>query len=359
MELPLVNDLYVALVKALPRGLRGYVDPTLTVLGIGLVALLVRLTLLRWAVRWTARTPSPYDNIFVDALRRGLVVWAVLGAMYIQVEDLPWKARPISAVQTSIAALLILAVTLATIRFVAGCIRAYGTTHATTVGGTTLIRYIVSAILAFSGMAAVLGVFGISVIPAITALGVGGLAVALAFQDTLANVFAGLNMTLARQIRVGDYVELETGLDGFVVDVGWRTTILRTLVGLQIYIPNKKLAEALMINYTRGPGMAVELQFRVAHETDPDHVEAVVIDEMTQAVADVPGLRADEPPVIRLKVFGDWALEFKAFVAIVRYQDRFQIQHVLMKRLYKRLQAENIALARPRQSIQFESGAQP
>ena len=219
------------------------------------------------------------------------------------------------------------------------------------VGGTTLVRYISTTVLVIVGMVAVLALFGISVVPMFTALGVGGLAVALAFQDTLANVFSGLNLTLARQIRVGDYVEVGE-LEGFIIDIGWRATTLRTLEGPHAFIPNKKLAESVMVNLSRSdPGMSVAIEFRVALEIDPDRVEAVVLDEVVRAAAALPGIRAEEPPIVRFRAFGDSALEVRACVAGRRYQDRFLIKHEVMKRLHRRLRAEGITVPVPQRVV--------
>ena len=337
----------------LPDALAGYVDPALIVLAAAAAGVLARFTVFRGLHRLSSRNKSPYDDIIVDGLKRRVVAWTVLGALYLQIPALPWPARTIATAQTVLAALLVASVTLALMRVVSAVAHAYGTTSAAGVGGTTLIRYVAVVVLLFLGTVSVLALFGISVVPAITALGVGGLAVALAFQDTLANVFSGLNLTLSRQIRVGDYIELGDATSGFVLDVGWRATTLRGLDGLSVFIPNKKLAEAVMINYTLGTTMSVELAFRVDLGCRPQRIEALVVDEMRLAAAALPGLRQDAPAVVRFKAFGEWALEFKAYVEILSFQDRMYLRHELMKRLHDRLLREDIAL--PRQRILIDA----
>jgi len=359
IDLPIVQDIYDAIARALPRALRGYLDPALVILAAALLGVLVRVTVFRW-LRWlTSRNQNRYDDIIVNSLNRRVVGWMVLGALYFECEDLPWRPRTTDLAQNIVASLLIVSVTLVLVRTISQLVQTYGTTSAAGVGGTTLIRYLAAVVLLFIGSASVLGLFGISVVPAITALGIGGLAVALAFQDTLANVFSGLNLTLAGQVRVGDYVEVAAGVEGFVVDIGWRATTLRTLAGLIIFIPNKKLAEAVMTNYTRNPGMSVELVFRVDHDCDPERVEAIVIDEMKQAAAVLPGIRQDTPAIVRFRAFGDWALEFKAYVDILNFLDRMYLRHELMKRLYRRLKAEQIEVPVPRQVLQVDTPANP
>ena len=90
---------------------------------------------------------------------------------------------------------------------------------------------------------------GLSITPMLTALGVGGLAVALALQDTLANLFAGVYITIAGQIRVGDYLRLDSGQEGYVADIGWRSTRIRMLPNNLVLVPNAKLSQAIVTNY--------------------------------------------------------------------------------------------------------------
>jgi small-conductance mechanosensitive channel len=359
-DIPLLQDLYAALSQSLPRWLRPYLDPTLTVLAAAAIAVLARVTVLRWLQRLSATNAVPYDDIVVDSLKRRAIAWTVLGTVFVQLEALPWRPRSITVAQNIVAAVLIMSVTLALVRLVSKLASVHATSADAGVGGTTLVRYISTALLIIVGLVSVLALFGISVVPMFTALGVGGLAVALAFQDTLANVFSGVNLTLARQIRVGDYIELgEHGeLEGFIADIGWRATTLRTLSGTQIFIPNKKLAESVMVNYSRSDaGMSVTLEFRVGHDEDPERVEAVVLDEMLRATADIPGIRAEEPPVVRFKAFAESALEFKAFVAIRNFQERFLITHTLMKRLHRRLKREQITVPVPHRAVRMLAAA--
>jgi small-conductance mechanosensitive channel len=359
MDIPLLQDLYTAIAQALPRWLRAYLDPTLVVLAAAAIAVTARLTVLRWLQRLSGRNTIPYDDIIVDALKRRAIAWAVLGTIFVQLEALPWRPRSITVAQNVVAALLIMSVTLALVRLVSRVASVHARTADAGVGGTTLVRYISTTLLVIIGMIAVLALFGISVVPMFTALGVGGLAVALAFQDTLANVFSGVNLTLARQIRVGDYIELGE-LEGFIADIGWRATTLRTLTGTQIFIPNKKLAESVMVNYSRSDtGMSVTLDLIVGHDEDPERIEAIVLDELARAAAEVPGIRGEEPPLVRFKRFAESALEFKAFVAIRHFQDRFLLSHTLMKRLHRRFKAEQVVIPVPQRAVRMMPAPTP
>ena len=99
------------------------------------------------------------------------------------------------------------------------------------------------------GLLVVLRGVGLEITPILTALGVGGLAVALALQDTLANLFAGLYLSVAKHIRLGNYIRLASGEEGYVVDIDWRATRLRQLTNNTVLVPNAKLSQSIVTNY--------------------------------------------------------------------------------------------------------------
>jgi len=113
-----------------------------------------------------------------------------------------------------------------------------------------------------------LGALGVQITPLLTALGVGGLAVALALQDTLSNLFAGLHLLADRPIRVGDYVKLADGVEGFVLDVGWRSTRVRQLQNSIAIVPNSSVAKATIVNYyLPEPRLVISVRVSVGSRT--------------------------------------------------------------------------------------------
>lgn len=140
-------------------------------------------------------------------------------------------------------------VTLAVAAIASQAVDAYGAVIAPALPVSSLTRNIAWALIAVLGFLVILNGVGLSITPMLTALGVGGLAVALALQEPLANFFAGLFMTLAGQIRVGDYVKLDSGQEGYVVDFSWRSTRLRMLANNLVVVPNAKLAQAILVNH--------------------------------------------------------------------------------------------------------------
>src|SRR5207245_2664119 len=151
------------------------------------------------------------------------------------------------------------------------------------------------------GMASLLKlVFDVSLTPLITALGVGGLAVALALQDTLSNLFAGFYVSLSGLVRIGDYIKLNSGEEGYVTDITWRCTTMRTVGYNPVVVPNNKLGQAIYTNYfLPEPRMMMSVSLGVAYDSDIDRVEAILLESAQSAVGTIPGLLGDPGPAIR------------------------------------------------------------
>lgn len=347
-------ELYALALELLPRAARGYAAVTAQLFFALLLGLVLRFGLMPLLARAAANNTWPHDDIMVARLRRGVLPWVLLTGFYISLSDMPWRARSIVWGERIAATALALSITFALMRGVSEVI---GRTRSNEGGGTTLLKYIINALLLMIGLGVALGVFEVSVFPALTALGVGGLAVALAFQDTLSNVFAGVNLSAAGQIRIGDFIGLDDKVEGVVTDIGWRMTTLRSLNNLMIFIPNKKLGEAVVTNYNRpDPSMWIELAFRVGLDQDPERVEAIAAAALGEAHAAGEGL-AKEAPLIRFRAISADALEFRAYVQIEHFSARFSLRHALLKRVVARLRAEGIDLPIPRQALMVQMRA--
>jgi len=199
---------------------------------------------------------------------------------------------------------------------------------------------------------------GVSVTPIITALGVGGLAVALALQDTLGNLFAGMNIMMAKQVRVGDYVKLDSGHEGHVADITWRTTTIKTLANNKVLVPNSKLAQAIVTNYhLPDPRMSLQLQFGVSYGSDPDNVERILTEEALKCADEVEGMLQDPPPSVRfIPGFGESSLNFTLSCQIRDFVDQYLIQHELRKRILKRFKLEGVEIPFPQRTVHLPEG---
>jgi small-conductance mechanosensitive channel len=210
------------------------------------------------------------------------------------------------------------------------------------------------------GVLVLLSSVGVQITPILTALGVGGIAVALALQDTLANLFAGIHLLADRPIRLGDYVEVADNAEGFVVDIGWRATRIRSLSNTIIVVPNQTVSRATITNYTLPDSRpALGLKISVEYSVDLDHVQAVLL-EVMRAVGAVPGLLDDPAPALSLiPEFGEYSLDFTVGYHVSTFVDQYRVQDELRERLLRRLRREGIGLAVPARRIHLSTNDGP
>jgi small-conductance mechanosensitive channel len=200
-----------------------------------------------------------------------------------------------------------------------------------------------------------------SITPILTALGVGGLAVALALQDTLSNLFAGFYVAVARQIRLGDYVKLNSGEEGYVNDIGWRSTSIRSLGSNMIIVPNAKLAQAIITNYyLPEKRMSASFQIAVSYRSDPDQVEKVLLDVTRQGTKDIPGLLADPAPSVAFDPgFNESSLGFTVGFTVAEFAAQFAVRNELKKRIFRRFRQDGIEIPFPTRTVYIETDTAP
>jgi small-conductance mechanosensitive channel len=218
---------------------------------------------------------------------------------------------------------------------------------------TSLLLAVVKAVVYIIGVLIMLNFLGISIAPIITALGVGGLAMALALQDTLSNLFAGVHIMAEQTIRVGDFIRLETGQEGYVEDISWRTTRVRMLPNNMVIVPNNKLSQSVLTNYhLPAREMVLQVPVSVSYASDPDVVERVLLEEAQQAAAEVPGLLADPAPLVRLfPGFGESSLNFSLLCRIREIGDQNPVLAALNLRILKRFRKEGIEFPYPTRTV--------
>lgn len=223
---------------------------------------------------------------------------------------------------------------------------------------SSLTRNVAWGAIATIGLLIALNGIGVSITPMLTALGVGGLAVALALQEPLANFFAGLFITLAGQIRLGDYVKLDSGQEGYVADFSWRSTRLRMLANNLVVVPNAKLAQAVVINHhLPSAELAVLVELGVDYSSDLSHVERVVVEVARRVMREVPGGVPEFEPFVRFHTFGESSVDFTVILRASEYVAQYLIKHEFVKRLHERFDAEGIVIPFPIRTVAYRGAA--
>jgi small-conductance mechanosensitive channel len=336
------------------------VAPTLVFLIALAVGYLLRRAFLHTLRAWSTRSRSRPARILDEALRGPTVIWLLIlaGHLAIQSSDLPAQ---VNRWETRIALVLwILSLTLMCARIAGDMVRYYGSEVPGALPVTTLTQNLAQMSVAILGLLVLLNQLGVSITPILTALGVGGLAVALALQPTLSNLFAGFYVAVAGQIRLGDYIKLNTGEEGYVTDITWRSTTLRALTNNYIIVPNSKLAEAIVTNYhLPGKPMNSKIEVGVSYDCDPDRVERVLLDIAKQAAGEIPGMLREPPPTVTFDPgFGDSALSYSINYQVAEFSNQFGVREELKRRVLRRFRQEGIEIPFPTRTIRVHSSEQ-
>jgi len=321
--------------------------PTFAFAAASLLALLLRAILLILVRRWSGPDGR---GALARAIRLPSVLWSIVFGIWVgnevarQTDQLPPRVSHQIGVLLEIA--VILSVTITVSNIFTTLVQTASERRALGGAVTGLGQSVARGVVYITGLLVLLSAVGIQIAPILTALGVGGLAVALALQDTLSNLFAGVHLLPDKPIRVGDYVKVADNVEGHVVDIGWRSTRVRMLQNVVVTIPNKRVAESTITNYDMPESrLAVPIRIAVDYGADPELVERILLEESTRAVGEVPGLLGEPAPSARLiPGFGEFSLDFTLAVHVKSFTDQFVVQHELRKRVLTRLAAEGVRI---------------
>ncbi len=218
-----------------------------------------------------------------------------------------------------------------------------------------VFQRIVNIIILAVVLMLLLQTLGVQITPLIASLGIGGLAIALALQDTLANFFSGFYIISDRAVQIGDYVEIEGPqgtIKGNVEDIGWRTSKLRTLTDNHVIVPNSTFANATVINYQAPKSeMALIIPVGVSYSSDLESVEKVTEEVIAETMREVEGGVPDFKPAIRYREFADSSINFIAILRVNEPTSQGLVRHEFIKRLKKRYDREGIEIPFPIRTV--------
>jgi small-conductance mechanosensitive channel len=247
---------------------------------------------------------------------------------------------------------IIVVVSLGCAKVAGAAMRAGATAHAGTSGSATIFVSITRVVVWTIGGLVLLNSLGVAITPLLTALGVGGLAVALALQDTLSNLFAGVQILTSRKVQPGDFIELDNGMQGYVQDTNWRNTIIRQLPNNILVVPNATVASSIVTNYHLPElELSVTVPCTVSYDSDLEHVERVAIEIGAEVMQDVKGAIPDHEPVVRYNTFGAAGIGFNVVLRATDFSGKALITHEFIKRLHARFQREGIEASSPTETV--------
>lgn len=323
-----------------------------------LVGLFFKKVVVGYFAKLASRTKWRFDDVVIASVRSSVILWALALGLYIivQTQGLPKEVTVLSS--KVLGVLVIFSVTVVVSNIGTEIIEYYKSVITGLASATSLLKNIIRVTVYSIGVLIILDNLHISIAPLLTALGVGGLAIGLGLQDTLSNFFAGLQILAARQIQIGNYIHLSSGDDGFVEDLNWRATVIRTLGGNHIIIPNKNLANMTVTNFERpNPDMSIVFGLGVDYSSDLRKVEAVTIEVATEVQHTVDGAVRTHKPFIRYNEFGDSSINFSVILRGNTFTDQYLIKHEFVKRLKERYDKEGINIPFPIRTVYMNKEA--
>ena len=328
--------------------------PLLVFLVTFIVGLIARKVVFGRLSRWATHTKSEIDDVIIAATRGPFILWCLMLGLYFALESSVMPEALVRTIDKALLILGILSVTIVLANVSSKFIAQYAGKFDTAFPVTSLTKNISRIMIFCVGILIILNSLGISITPILATLGVGGLAVALGLQDTLSNLFAGFHVIASRQIRVGDYVRLESGEEGYVTDVGWRMTKVHMLPNNVVLVPNEKLAKSIVINYSLpDTEMAVLINLGVHYDSDLAKVERVTCEVAKEVMKEVAGGVPEFEPFIRYHTFGDSNIQFTVILRAKEFVAQYLIKHEFVKRLHERYAKEGIVIPYPIRAINY------
>jgi small-conductance mechanosensitive channel len=301
-----------------------------------------------------SRTKWHFDDIIIKSLRGMFIVWfGILGArLAIESAHDALGTRTFDLAAATLKVLLIISFTVLAARIAVGLFKRYSQKKENVVPGASIFTNVIRFTIFVIGLLIVLQALEISITPILTALGVGGLAVALALQDTLSNLFAGIHIIASKQIKPGDYVKLDSGDEGYVTDISWRNTSIRALPNNMVIVPNSKMASAIIINYYQPEReMSVVFPIGVSYGSDLAKVEKVTIEVAKEVLGRVTGGVKTFEPFVRYHTFADFSINFSVILRVNEFVDQYLVKHEFVKALHKRYGEEGIEIPFPIRTV--------
>ena len=335
--------------------------------GAALFAVLFSRVLFRLVLKMTSAFPGELDDHLVSNAKGPVTAYIVLLGAYLAMKvplELPHTIDTMVDRAAGVAAIWIGA-------YMINVVGTSGLTWLQEYLGNTpaantsswalpLARRSLLIVVAVMAVMVSLDVLGINVTPLIAGLGIGGLAVALAIQPTLSNLFAGTYVITEGVVNPGDYIDMEGGVSGYVVDVNWRSTRLRTWGNNLVIIPNSRFAETVITNYSKPDEQVnVYLTCGVAYESDLERVEQVGHEVMERVLAEHPGAVVDYGAYFGYENFGESNVDFWLFVQSKDRLASFEVRSELIKELHARLAEEGITINYPVRTLHFPHGWNP
>ncbi len=339
------------------ESIQPFIAPVLFVL-IGLLAGVIAEKIIFSRLKNVAdKKHIPGSDIIFSSLRRIPFTWFVLAGFFGAILSYSLKQDVTTALQKIVIAIFLFTVTLVLARLAAGFVSLF--MQRTEGVSTSLISNLVKTVVFVLGSLIIFQTIGIEITPIITTLGIGGLAVGLALQDTLANLFSGFYLIISKQVKTGDYIKLDSGEEGYITDITWRNITIEELSKNTIIVPNSKLASANFTNYHLPvKELTLTMDVGVSYDSDLEQVERITVEVAKEVMQEIAPDLVENEPFIRFHTFNDFSIDFTLYMRISEFFDLRIGKHLFVKKLHKRYNQEGILIPFPIRDIYIKENVQ-
>ncbi len=309
--------------------------------------------------RLCTKTNTQMDDMFINATKRPLIMFITLIGIETTIVALEMEGTLVigindilsSALIILFAYMLIRSLDLFVIRWGMSWLQRTHSQYSDTI--LPLIQKLINALIIVAAIIAILSVWGIEVRPFLAGLGIAGLAVGLALQDSLKDLISGISLIIDRTYKVGDKVKLDSGEIGDIHEITLRSTRIRTYNNNVIIIPNAKMASSKIINYTQPSfNERGQVPFDVVYGSDITRTKEAAL----AAVKAVPEVLATPAPSIEFLDLADYSLKFRALFWVSMYGEKWKVERAVVQGIYEALNAAGIEFAFPTSTIHLEKG---
>jgi len=334
----------------------GFVLPLLIIITGFVVGLLFEIIIFKKIREKSLETDWDGFKVVTKSLR-GLSIFSfTIAGIYIALGYMDLGAANLANIHKILTIILILLITWAVAILTSGFVNIYTRRAEGVLPSTSFFGNISKLLIVFIGLMVVIQFLGLSITPMLTAFGIGGIALALALNDTFSNMFAGLNVITSKEMKIGDYIMLETGEEGYVQDITWRNTTIKAITNNTIIVPNSKIASHIITNYHQDQKeMLVKLNVGVSYESDLKKVEMVTVDVAKEVTEKLIGADDSVEPYIRYNEFNDFSINFTVFLSVTEFIEQYKLKHEFIKKLHERYNQEGIVIPFPIRTVYMKN----
>lgn len=304
-----------------------------------------------------SKTKSKLDDLIVDMIEEPAMLAIILAGIWYSTTTLNLSETTLTFVNKGIVGVLILNIAWFLSRFFEAIVTEYIvplTSKSETdfddqilpiaKKGIKFVIWILAIIIALDNA-------GYNVGAILAGLGIGGLALAMAAKDTVANIFGGVMIFLDKPFKIKDRIKI-SGFDGTVIEIGLRSTRLKTLSGTQVTIPNHKFTENPVENVTREPSRKIALNLGLTYDTSPDKLQKAM--KILEQIAKKHEKNITKDFKIAFNSFGDFSLGILFVYYIKKSSDILETQTQINLDILYEFNKNKLAFAFPTQTIEIQ-----